>query len=80
MAAVTVAVGWTDQRPVVPDQYVSCVTVPLAIADTADDGAVRLAALRATLAAFEAVTARSKAGRWPKVEMITSLNIMEMIL
>jgi hypothetical protein len=28
-ATITVAVGWTSQRPVIPDQHISYVTVPL---------------------------------------------------
>lgn len=80
-ASVTVAVGYTSQYPVIPDQHVSYVTVPLdfwAWFGQPDRDDVRTAEKRAMLEAFGAVAARTRgSGIWPAVSMITSLNIVQ---
>jgi hypothetical protein len=75
---ITVLVGWTSERPIIADQYVSAVTIPLALSPYPTDADVRAAIRWAKLEAFEAVQARARGSQWmPKVEMITSLNIAE---
>lgn len=80
-ASVTVAVGYTSQYPVIPDQHISYVTVPVNFrvwwgAPTPDD--VRMAERWAILEAFGTVAARTRgSGIWPAVSMITSLNIVK---
>lgn len=80
-ATITVAVGWTSVRPVIPDQHISAVTVPLHLPAVVDDAAVRIAERHAMVKAFETVAARTHATQWmPKVEMITSMNIVKEVL
>lgn len=81
-ASITVAVGWTSVRPVIPDQHISYVTVPIECAEFgfAIDGMRGLRAFEriAILEAFGVVAARTHATQWmPKVEMITSMNIVK---
>lgn len=81
-ASVTVAVGYTSQYPVIPDQHISYVTVPLdfphLLAGLDFDWWTRKVERRAMLEAFGAVAARTRgSGIWPAVSMITSLNIVQ---
>lgn len=72
--SVTVEVGYTTERPVVPDQRWSYVTVPLYIRDTGDPASVRNAELVAMAEALGAVE-----GRRPVV-MVTSMRIVMEVL
>ena len=80
-ASVTVAVGYTSQYPVVPDQHMSYVTVPLYrpwLFMMYPDEHVQRCERAAMLEAFGAVAARTRgSGIWPAVSMITSLNIVQ---
>lgn len=81
-ASVTVAVGYTSQYPVIPDQHISYVTVGLDLFELYRVNGyfehIRPIELQATLEAFGAVAARTRgSGIWPAVSMITSLNIVQ---
>lgn len=71
---VTVEVGYSTRRPVVPGERWSYVTLPLSVQDTSDPGSVRTAEWWAMAEAYGAVLSRRP------VAMVTSMCIVAMTL